>query len=138
MKRVFATAAAVLFAALTLASCMFLPPHAAALQAGGNAGDPGAAADPRRTERLPGASSAQGKPASEAGAASAAPGDDGYVAEANRIAMEFVDGPTGRYLKGELSEDAFKAEPPPRGTPSWITRGRRSRRSASRARSWRS
>lgn len=110
MKRVFATAAAVLFAALTLTSCMFLPPHA-----GGSGGKRKCKRSwrgrrtRRRTERLPGASSTQGS-ASEAGAASAAPGDDGYVAEANRIAMEFVDGPTGRYLKGELSEDAFKAE----------------------------
>ena len=110
MKRVFATAAAVLFAALTLTSCMFLPPHAGGSAAGGNAGDSGAAAGPAEDGAASGSLFGAGEAASEAGAASAAPGDDGYVAEANRIAMEFVDGPTGRYLKGELSEDAFKAE----------------------------
>lgn len=110
MKRVFATAAAVLFAALTLTSCMFLPPHAGGSAASGNASDPGAAAGPAEDGAASGSLFDAGEAASEAGAASAAPGDDGYVAEANRIAMEFVDGPTGRYLKGELSEDAFKAE----------------------------
>lgn len=51
-----------------------------------------------------------GEASSRADAASGSAEDGDYIAEANRIAMEFVDGPTGRYLKGELSGEEFKTE----------------------------